>query len=264
MIVKFLKRVFKRNTHNFVFKILAGFGKSLLRLYENRNHDLYSNGELWLIKSIAKLKPNTILDVGGNVGEYAELLAKYCPTATIYTFEPVKDTFVSLVKRIEKYTKVHPWNFGLFREDTEIDINLFSEHQLSSLYYVPDGEIALKEKIKLLKGDKFLTERKIETIDFLKVDVEGGEMDVFLGLEGAISKRKIRVIQFEYGIINIRTKNLLLDFYLFFETHGYVLGKLYPKGVEFRAYDVKHEDFIGPNFVAVQKDDEVAKRLLSL
>jgi hypothetical protein len=55
------------------------------------------------------------------------------------------------------------------------------------------------------------------------------------------------------GYINISTKKLLIDFYSFFEANGYVLGKIFPKTVEFRKYEFKYEDFIGPNFIAVKK-----------
>ena len=52
-----LKRIFKRNSHNFILKPLAGFGRSLNRLYENRNHDIYSNGELTVLKKLVRINP---------------------------------------------------------------------------------------------------------------------------------------------------------------------------------------------------------------
>ena len=55
--------------------------------------------------------------------------------------------------------------------------------------------------------------------------------------------------------LNISTRKLLLDFYTIFEKHGYVVGKIFPRNVEFRKYEVKLEDFIGPNFIAVHKDE---------
>ena len=42
------------------------------------------------------------------------------------------------------------------------------------------------------------------------------------------------------------THFLLYDFYEFFETRGYVVGKIYPNYVDFRAYDLNDEDFLGP------------------
>ena len=88
--------------------------------------------------------------------------------------------------------------------------------------------------------------------------------EVFIGLKTNIRENKIRVIQFEYGYTNISTKVLLKDYHEFFESHGYLLGKLYPKGVDFRKYEFKHEDFIGPNFVAIAQGDLEMKKLLSL
>ena len=63
------------------------------------------------------------------------------------------------------------------------------------------------------------------------------------------------MIQFEYGYINISTKKMLLDFYTYLENKGYLVGKIFPKTVEFRKYDFKYEDFLGPNFIAVKKTE---------
>jgi hypothetical protein len=46
-----IKRIFKRNAHPPVFKMLAGAGRAMNRLYKNRNHDIYSNGELVVLKN---------------------------------------------------------------------------------------------------------------------------------------------------------------------------------------------------------------------
>ena len=59
------------------------------------------------------------------------------------------------------------------------------------------------------------------------------------------------------------TKKLLIDYYTFFEANGYVLGKVFPKIVEFRKYHFKYEDFIGPNFIAVKKTETALIKMLS-
>ena len=35
-----------------------------------------------------------------------------------------------------------------------------------------------------------------------------------------------------------------------------MLGKIFPKSVEFRQYHFKYEDFIGPNFLAVHSSEK--------
>ena len=253
-----LKQIFKRNTHNGFFKALAGFGRSLNRLYENRNHDVYSNGELTVLKKMARLNPNVMIDGGANIGKYSLLIQDTNPQATTYAFEPVRETCEILTKNIEQYSNIIPIQKGLYKEKTTMEINLFDSNTHSSIF---DINMVMTESnktttIDLIKGDDFMVDQKIDQVDFLKLDLEGAEYDAIEGFRESLKAGKIRAIQFEYGYINIVTKKLLLDFYNFFEEYGYIVGKIFPKTVEFRKYNNKHEDFIGPNFIVVKKDDQ--------
>lgn len=260
-----LKRIFKQNTHNSFFKALAGFGRSLNRLYENRNHDIYSNGELTVLKKIAKTNPSLIIDGGANVGDYSVLANQIMPDCTIYAFEPVEATFQHLLSNIQGLQNVVPIKKGLFKENCDLEINLFNSNEHSSIYDIeglPQGSDQ-KQTIELVRGDDFIRDHNIASVDFLKLDIEGAEYDALLGFENAIKHGTIKAVQFEYGYINISTKKLLIDYYNFFEANGYILGKVFPKIVEFRKYHFKYEDFIGPNFIAVKKAEKTLINMLS-
>jgi FkbM family methyltransferase len=260
-----LKRIFKRNSHNSFFKGLAGFGRALNRLYENRNHDIYSNGELTVLKKISKTNPSIIFDGGANVGDYSAMASQTIPNCKIYAFEPVEATFQKLVGNMHHNSSVKPVMKGLFRENTSLEINLYKADEHSSLYDIQGlpEKSNQKQTIKLVRGDDFMQENNIDTIDFLKLDVEGAEYDALQGFEKCIKNGKVKAIQFEYGYINISTKKLLIDFYNFFEANGYVVGKIFPKKVEFRKYNFIYEDFIGPNFIAVKKSETALIESLS-
>lgn len=260
-----LKRFFKRNSHNIFFKILGEFGLSLYRFYENRNHDIYSNGEINVIKKIGKLNPKIIFDGGANIGKYSLTLNKHIPDAKIFAFEPVKNTFVKLTNAISGIENIKPFNIGLFSENGEQEINLFSSDTHSSIYDIQGISYSSlnKTKIQLIKGDDFIKENKIEKIDFLKLDLEGAEFEALKGFEESIKKGIIRAIQFEYGYINISTRKLLIDYFNFFEKNNYITGKIYPKKVEFNNYNIINENFIGPNYIAVLKNDSEIISLLS-
>jgi FkbM family methyltransferase len=260
-----LKRIFKQNTHNSFFKALAGFGRSLNRLYENRNHDIYSNGEITVLKKIARTNPGIIIDAGANVGDYSILANQIMPACKIYAFEPVEATFQYLLSNIKDLKNVVPIKKGLFKENCELAINLFASNEHSSIYDIeglPIGSDS-QQKIELVRGDDFIKDNQIDSIDFLKLDVEGAEYDALLGFENAIKHGAIKAVQFEYGYINISTKKLLVDYYTFFEANGYIVGKIFPKLVEFRKYHFKYEDFIGPNFIAVKKTETELIKMLS-
>jgi hypothetical protein len=102
-------------------------------------------------------------------------------------------------------------------------------------------------------GDDYVSAEGLSRIDFLKIDVEGAEHLVLEGFEKTFSREAIDLVQFEYGKVSILTHFLLLDYYRLFESKGFVVGKLFPDGVDFRPYSLDHEDFIGPNFVACRK-----------
>src|SRR5688572_26012341 len=96
-----LKQIFKRNSHNFLFKILAGVGRNMYRLYENRNHNHHSNGEVDVIKKLGKMNLSILVDGGANKGTYSGYLHQYNPLATIYAFEPVASTFEKLKEKAD-------------------------------------------------------------------------------------------------------------------------------------------------------------------
>ena len=146
-----------------------------------------------------------------------------------------------------------------------MSINLFASNEHSSIYDIEGLPQSSNQKqtIALVRGDDFMRNQNIASVDFLKLDVEGAEYDALLGFETAIKNGAIKAVQFEYGYINISTKKLLIDYYTFFEANGYVLGKVFPKIVEFRKYHFKYEDFIGPNFIAVKKTETALIKMLS-
>src|SRR5450759_1905487 len=112
-----LNRIFKKNSHNSLFKGLAGFGRALNRLYENRNHDIYSNGELTVLKKISKFNPSVIIDGGANVGDYSSMVIQTIPDCKIYALEPVESTFHKLVENMKEHSSVNPVMKGLFKDN---------------------------------------------------------------------------------------------------------------------------------------------------
>ncbi len=259
-----IKNFRKRHCHNFLYRLLSRLGKKINFTYENRNYDSHTNGENRVLEKLSQKDIRTIFDVGANIGSWTTDVLKIFPKhSNVYAFEVIPNTY-DLLKAME-CDRVKTFCLGLSSETKSSQIFSYSNsHELASLHeYREHEEEPKKIDVNLVKGDEFLNRIKSDGIDFLKIDTEGHDLEVLKGFEDTIGRKRIRVIQFEYGRINIVSKALLVDFYTFFKRHGYVVGKIYPLSVDFREYKFEHEDFIGPNYLAVHRDDHEIIRLLS-
>ena len=243
-------------SRNIVSKLLAEGFRSLVRRHENRNYNFDTNGEEVVLNKLSKFNFHTVFDVGGNVGNYSVLLRKYFTHADIHTFEIMEDNIDSIREKTQGDNKILINTFGLSNEDGTIKVKHYGKGSaFNSVHDYPHKSESTWIECNIRKGDNYVEENNIETIDFLKIDTEGSENLILEGLINTLTNKNVKVIQFEYGYVNIISKFLLHDFYQFFEKLGYTVGKVYPKKVEFKEYSLKDENFLGPNYIAVKKSE---------
>jgi len=108
------------------------------------------------------------------------------------------------------------------------------------------------ETVRLDTLENYCREKNIQKIDFLKVDVEGHELEVFKGGTSLFREGRVRVIQFEYGGCNIDSKVLLKDIFEFFKGMEYRFYKILPDTLRpVERYDQRLENFKHQNWLIV-------------
>jgi FkbM family methyltransferase len=209
------------------------------------------HGEEWL-QEVFSGQFKTIFDVGSNIGEWTKMTRRFHPNADIHTFEVMAPTFRKMLDNIELDSRIYPNPFGLSDDNGPIYMKYKPEYDAvsTSILNLRLDNSEIKTGL-VIKGDDYVNSREIEQIDFMKVDTEGAEGNVFRGLSETLSKGKIKMIQFEYGYICVLTKWLLKDSYEFLGQYGYSLGKLSPGRIDFHEYRLTDEDFQGPDYVAI-------------
>lgn len=263
--------------HKFINHILFSLGsfslliRSLIsyvyKVSKNLNYDISTNGESLVLDKISSLNINVVFDVGANEGEWARLISNKNKNAIIYSFEIVPITYNKLKESTLSFHNINVFNYGLSNVSDDVVINFSKDDdKLSSLIAGSEIHDINWEKIncKVLKGDEFCSSHGIDSIDFLKIDTEGSENLVIDGLTDMFKNEKIKIVQFEYGMTNIYSKYLLIDYYKFFESINFKVGKILPNGVDFTEYNPQMEDFLGPNFIAVNKQYSDIISLLSV
>lgn len=180
--------------------------------------DPYRNGEYkFLEKHVSKYTNKSIIfDVGANIGEYSEKILEFNTKVHIHCFEPIPDTFKQLTIKHKEAKKVLLNNFAF--SDREGKSIMFEYDKLggrNSIEKHPDliSETTNKIEIPLHTIDTYCKVKSIATIDYLKIDVEGHEVNVLRGAKQMISEKKINSIQLEYNYLWKNTSNKLEDVY---------------------------------------------------
>lgn len=248
-------RAIARSRRAWPVRRLAGFCRWYLAWHGNANYDFESNGEARVLDALSPFPLRTIFDVGANVGDWSLGAHARFPQATIHAFEISEPTCATLLARTASAGTIRCRNVGLADREETVTIRHFEgAPALTTATDYPHELPSVERRAQVIPGDRYVREEGIETIDFLKIDVEGMEERVLRGFEETFRRGAVEAVQFEYGRVNILSRFLLRDFDLFFRERGYALGKIYPDHVDFRAYRLDDEDFLGPNYLAVREE----------
>jgi FkbM family methyltransferase len=239
-----------------VVKILRGFASFVESAYANEGSNFYFSGEQTLIKKLRAARFLVVFDVGANFGDWSLAALAAWPHCQVHAFEVVPSICgrLSRIACDSKFMSRITVNcFGLADENGDRQMYYFPDHpEMSGPAARFDNFVTIPFQAQLSTGDRYCDDRGIDTVDFLKIDVEGSEPAVLQGFEKRLAMQKIHCLQFEYGRFAAENRFLLADFY---KRLGYLywIGKIYPNCVDFRDYHFNMEDFRFSNYCCVSK-----------
>jgi FkbM family methyltransferase len=222
--------------------------------YKNLCYDFAVNGEIWLLDRLKNSSVEMIFDVGANHGEWSAAASRCFPNAVIHAFEIVPTTFNYLEEAAHRIPNMRPNPFGLADHTGFVDVSVWQNNDtVSSILNTSGIRSTSRSEIRcaVRRADEYCHTHGINRIDILKIDVEGAENLVLSGFGDLWDHGNIGLVQFEYGMANIYSHYLLIDFWRDFEKRNYRIGKLMPDNIRFTEFSPIYEDFRGPNYVAV-------------
>tara|TARA_B100000780_G_scaffold189022_1_gene132951 strand:- start:3125 stop:3865 length:741 start_codon:yes stop_codon:yes gene_type:complete len=194
------------------------------------------------------------LDVGGHKGESIKFFLKNLNIKNIYSFEASPLNFVELKKRlpslIKKFneTNIYIENISLGEIEKKVILKQFNESSSSTFSDINENSSYFKKKHRYINKkkqnnfyqnieatviplSKYLIDKNIDNIDFLKIDTEGYELNILKGLKNKI--KNIKIIFFEHHYDNMIEKN-----YTFADIHCLLINnkfkKIYKSKMPFR------------------------------
>jgi FkbM family methyltransferase len=134
---------------------------------------------------------SVVFDVGGYEGQWAsDIFAMFC--CTIHVFEPVAEFADRIEKRFSRNKKIIVHKFGLSNETRKAAISV--ERDASSAF----KHGTQLQQIDLVAALEFLQQNNIRSVDLMKINIEGGEYDLFEHLISVGFVRNIKNIQVQF------------------------------------------------------------------
>jgi FkbM family methyltransferase len=124
---------------------------------------------------ISDFNPNTIVDAGAHIGMASISFALKYPTARIIAIEPEPSNFAALVRNIAPYKMITPIQAALWREDGEVALGASNAHPKGAFQIVENSP----QRVRAITMETAMRETGLDSIDLLKVDVEGAEIELF-------------------------------------------------------------------------------------
>lgn len=140
------------------------------------------------------LNENSIVfDLGGYQGSFAEnIYNKF--KSTVHIFEPAHDYYHRIVRKFKENDKIHVHHFGISNENTEL--TLYKSHDATSIFR--NNKTYDEEVCKFVKFEDFMNTVSIDTVDLIKLNIEGSEFDVLPDIINSDWIKKIHNIQVQF------------------------------------------------------------------
>lgn len=138
------------------------------------------------------------IDVGCHKGEILSLMLKYAPNGTHYAFEPIPYLYKNLKEKYGEKAAIFPYALSDIHGETTFQWvkNAPAYSGLKKRRYdISDPEIE-EIDVKVRRLDEIIPANV--KIDFIKIDVEGGEFGVIRGAREMLKRNKPLVL-FECG-----------------------------------------------------------------
>jgi FkbM family methyltransferase len=156
------------------------------------------------------LKPNMIvLDIGAHHGFYTLLAShKVGPTGQVIAFEPSPREYKRLLWHLRlnrrKNVLAEPFALGSHEGTTQLFLVRGRDTGCNSLHPPKTADPAFPVQVPIVRLDDYLERQGITHVDFVKMDVEGAELEVLRGATSLLSRKPRPVWMME--VQDIRTE----------------------------------------------------------
>lgn len=174
----------------------------------------------------------TVFDVGAYVGDFTMLFSRAVGSAgAVHSFEPLSSSFNRLAKICEAamMRNVYLNQVAVAEAPGSVVLHLYEDDYLAwttradrpLASYGIDVQSISTEKVQAVTIDDYCREKSIETIDLLKLDVEGAELQALQGASAMLKEKQVACVSYEFGQTTFDMGNTPAGIEQFLNSVGY-------------------------------------------
>ena len=182
-------------------------------------------------------KVDLILDVGANTGQFAIELRTMGYKKKIISFEPLSEAHESLVRAAQRDSDWEIYRRCALGAISATTLIYESQNSVSSslrvmkeahLAAAPNSKITGSEEVQVIPlKDIYQSLGGIGQVVALKIDTQGFELDVLLGLGKFVSQ--VKLVQLELSLVELYDKQALhLELLEFLDSNGFQVWSIKP------------------------------------
>lgn len=158
---------------------------------------------------LACVKKNDVVwDIGANIGHYTKLFADLAGSqGKIFAFEPSPQNYKRLALNLQGVANVVLLPYGLGAKEETV-VFMQGEDELGATSQVLDGAPVAgeHEHVEIRCGDLLVGSGTVELPNFIKIDVEGFELEVLTGMREILNTKGLRALGIEvhFGLLTAR------------------------------------------------------------
>ncbi len=185
-----------------------------------------------IAKSLPAYRVDIVFDIGANLGQSSKIYLTRFPSSHIFCFEPVSTTFHQLQDNLKGNERVDCFQlaFGSSKGKGQMVVQGSSDmfFLLGQSKKSPMKNDVATESIDIVTVDEFCHTRRIDHISYLKIDTEGGDLEVLKGAVTMLTEQRIDLIEVEAGMNPSNNWHVPFEVLKeFLESHKYFIFGIY-------------------------------------
>ena len=162
-------------------------------------------GEFDSLKGILpSLKHNFIIDAGGYIGTAAIALSRLYPDATVVSVEASSSNFAVLSRNVSAFPRIVPLNMALVGTKRVLRLKNrgTGEWGYTTIEAPRDNpDATTMEMVEGITVSEIISMHEKTGVDIVKIDIEGGEIDVLDNSEGWMASASVVLVELHERII---------------------------------------------------------------